>query len=446
MSPRLRNATGDTFRSFKSRNFRLYFMGQGISQIGTWLTMLAQSLLVYEITHSGIALGVLVACQFLPVLLLGAWAGLIVDRSDKRQLLIVAQVIAMLQSFALAAAALTHRPSVFLIYGLAMVGGTVTAFDNPARRAFAVEMVPESDVPNAASLNTAMMTAARVIGPATAGILAATVGFTWCFAIDGLSYFAVIYGLAAMNVGELRRSVPPARAKRQVREGVRYARSVPDLWIPLVMTAVIGTFAFNFTVVLQLFVKRTFAGSDASFTLMLSTTAIGALAASLVAARRRQMAVRQIVLVSMGFGAAMFAMAASPTLWSAYLIGAVVGFCSTMFVTFGTTMVQLRAVPAMRGRVLALQGTLFLGSTPIGGPILGATCQYLGARSGLLVGGLACFGAAAWGWTRDRSPRRGDPERRADRRRPSRQDGLSSNARLFMQYRSPVGCGPSGKT
>lgn len=397
MSPLSRRATGDTFSSFKHRNFRLFFTGQGISQIGNWLTLLAQSLLVYAITGSGVALGVLVGCQFLPVLLLGAWAGLVADRSDKRRLLILVQTLAMVQSFVLAALALADHPPVMAIYAVAVAGGVATAFDNPARRAFVVEMVPESDVQNAVSLNTAMMTGARVFGPALAGLLVTTVGYSWCFAIDGISYIAVIYGLIIMRSDELRRPEVPPRSKGQVRAGIRYTRSVPELWLTLIMMSIIGTLSFNFNVVLQLFVKRTFSGSDASFTLLLSVISVGSLISALVAARRRTSSVHQVAVAAAIFGVALLAMAAAPTLWSSYVIGLLIGFTSIMFITVATAVIQLRTSPDMRGRVLALQSILFLGSTPIGGPLLGAVCEYLGPRAGLVVGGLAAIGACVWG-------------------------------------------------
>ncbi len=177
----LRIATRETFRSLHVRNFRLFFSGQLISQIGNWLTLVAQTLLVLKLTDSGIALGALAAAQFGPVLILGPWAGLVADRSDKRRLLLIVQTIAMAQSFVLAALAFTGHPPVLAIYAVALIGGVTIAFDNPARRAFVVEMVPEGDMHNAVSLNSALMTSSRVVGPALAGLLVATVGFGWCF-------------------------------------------------------------------------------------------------------------------------------------------------------------------------------------------------------------------------------------------------------------------------
>jgi len=395
---RLGKASRETFRSLRVRNFRLFFTGQIISQVGNWLTLVAQTLLVLKLTGNGFDVGLLTACQFGPVLLLGAWAGVIADRSDKRRLLLITQALAMVQSFALAVLAFMPDPPVPALYAIAFAGGIVIAFDNPARRAFVVEMVPEPQVPNAVSLNSALMTASRIVGPALAGLLIATVGYGWCFLTDGLSYVAVLTALVMMRPGELRRPPLTARAKGQVREGLRYIKTMPDLWIPLVMMAVIGTLSFNFQVVLPLLVTRTFGGNEGTFTLLFSVISIGSLIGALSTARRTSIDLRQEVMAAGGFGLAMLALAATPGLGLAFPVAMLVGLFSIMFMTASTAVVQLRADPAMRGRVLAIQSMVFLGSTPIGGPILGAVCDAFGARVGLVVGGVAAVGAAAWAW------------------------------------------------
>ena len=231
MTRRFIGATRDTFRSLRIRNFRLFFSGQLISQVGNWLTLIAQTLLVLHETGSGLAVGLLTGCQFAPVLLLGAWTGLVADRSDKRRLLLVVQSLAMLQSFALAAVAFTGAPVVW-IYVVAVLGGTTMAFDNPARRSFVVEMVEEDAVQNAVSLNSALMTSSRIFGPALAGLLVTTVGYGWCFTADALSYLAVLAALYLIRSEELRLPPVAPRGKGQVREGIRYVRTVPDLWVP----------------------------------------------------------------------------------------------------------------------------------------------------------------------------------------------------------------------
>lgn len=390
-------ARRETFRSFRFRNFRLFFTGQSISQIGNWLTLVTQTLLVLKLTGSGLAVGLLTAFQFAPVLIIGPWAGLIADRSDKRRLLMIVQAVAMVQSFALAALAFSGHPPVAAIFAVAMIGGVTVAFDNPARRAFVVEMVSDDSVQNAVSLNSALMTGSRVIGPALAGLLIKTVGYGWCFTVDGLSYIAVIGSLWMMRPAELRTPPVTPRAKGQVRAGLRYVRTVPDLWIPLVMMTIIGTFAFNFQVVLPLFVTRTLGGEVGTFTVLLSVISLGSLVGALLSARRRTITLRHVVTSAAGFGTAMALLAVSPGLPFAFPVGMFMGFASIAFMTASTAIVQLRSDPAMRGRVLALQAMVFLGSTPIGGPILGVICEAFGARAGLAVGAAACLGAAGWG-------------------------------------------------
>jgi len=257
---RLGPAAGDTFRSFRARNFRLFFVGQLVSQVGNWLTLVAQALLVLKLTDSGVALGVLAAAQFGPVLVVGPFAGVVADRSDKRRLLIAVQSLAMLQSWSLGALALLDRPPLGAIYAVALVGGFTVAFGNPARRSFVAEMVPEDDIGNAVSLNSALMTSSRVIGPALAGLLVSTVGFAWCFFLDGFSYLAVLAALWRMDPAALRPAPVTPRGRGQVREGLRYVRGVAELRVPLAMMAVVGTFAFNFQTVLPLFAIRAPAG------------------------------------------------------------------------------------------------------------------------------------------------------------------------------------------
>lgn len=396
MTEKLRAGTRDTIRSLHVRNFRLFFVGQLISQTGTWLTMVTLTLLVLDLTNSGVAIGLLTATMFGPVLVLGAWAGSVADRSDKHRLLLVAQTAAMVQSLALAAVVFAGVDSLPVIYGLAALSGIVTAFDNPARRAFVVEMVPESMMPNAVSLNSALMTGSRVIGPAAGGLLVITVGYGWAFLIDGLSYLAVLYGLLAMNRSELRPPTVVARGKGQVREGIRYVRRTPVLGVPLVMMAVIGTFAFNFSVTIPLLVTGPLGAGEGMFTVLFSVLSVGSMVGALWTARRTEVTNHQIVVAALGFGVTMLALAAAPGLWAAFPVAVLLGVASIAFMTTSTAIVQMRAAPEFRGRVLALQSVVFLGSTPIGGPIVGWVADTFGARAGVLLGGVACLVAAAW--------------------------------------------------
>jgi MFS family permease len=403
----LRAATRDTFRSLEFRNFRLFFTGQLISQVGNWLTLVAQTLLVLKLTDSGIALGGLAAAQFGPVLLLGPWAGLIADRSDKRKLLLTVQSIAMAQSFVLAALAFSGHPPVWAVYAVALVGGVTIAFDNPARRSFVTEMVPEDAVPNAVGLNSALMTSSRVVGPALAGLLVVTAGFGWTFLLDGISYIAVLAGLKMMRTEELRRAPVTIRARGQVRQGLRHARSVPELWVPLAMMGLVGTLSYNFQTVFPLFIIRDLHGTGATFTVLFSVVSVGALIGALAVARRRRISIRAVAVSSLAYGLALACMAVAPNQAVAFTIAPLLGLASIAFLTASTAIVQVEAAPEMRGRVLALQAMLFLGSTPIGGPIVGYVSERFGARYGIGIGAGAALtaGAAGLAFARRRAAR-----------------------------------------
>lgn len=394
---RLRLATNVTFRSLRIRNFRLFFVGQLISQIGNWLTLIAQTLLVLQLTDSGLALGLLAAAQFGPILLFGAFAGLVADRSDKRRLLMIVQAFAMLQSLVLGALAFADHPPVWAIYVVASFGGLAMAFDNPARRSFVNEMVPEEHVTNAVSLSSAMMMGARVVGPALGGFLVATVGFGWAFWLDGVTYLAVLAGLHRIDPSQLRLAPVQARGKGQVREGLRYAMSVTELRVPLLMLAAIGTLAFNFQTVLPLLATRDLGGTELTFSFLMSVVSLGALVGALAAARRSSLDVRTVSLTAFAFGTSMLLLAGAPNQPVAFVVAAVMGGASITFMTTSTAIVQLRALPTMRGRVLALQAIVLLGSTPIGGPIVGVVSERFGARWALVLGAVAALGAGAYG-------------------------------------------------
>jgi len=259
--------------------------------------------------------------------------------------------------------------------------------------------VPASHVNNAVSLNSALMTGSRVIGPVLAGVLVMTVGFGWTFVIDGLSYLAVLAGLLMMRAEELRSAPLVVRAKGQVRAGLRYARSVPQLFIPLVMMAVIGSLAFNFQVVMPLFVTQDLGGTDTTFTLLFSVLSLGSLVGALAVARRTTTTVRRVGMTAIGFGVSMAMLAVSPNQTVAFIVGPLIGIASIAFMTASTALVQTEADPAMRGRVLALQGMVFLGSTPIGAPLVGWVAEHLGARYAIALGAIACVAAGLWGVT-----------------------------------------------
>jgi predicted MFS family arabinose efflux permease len=303
----------------------------------------------------------------------------------------------MLQSTALGLVVLTGNVTVPAVLALATVQGIVTAFDNPARRAFVVEMVPTEDVANAVSLNSTLMTTSRVIGPALAGVIVSVFGFAWCFLADAISYVFVIAALAMMRPDQLFSTTPTGRGRGQVREGLRYVKSSRDQLVPLVMMLVIGTLAFNFSVTTPLLVTGPLKGSDQAYTLLLSTMSLGSVIGAIATARRRLVPFQHLIWSALTMGAGLLLLAATPTLWAAYPIAVLVGLGSITFMTTATAMVQLAADPKFRGRVLALQAIVFLGSTPIGAPIVGLVADQFGPRLAIALGAIACVAAAFWG-------------------------------------------------
>jgi MFS family permease len=386
---RLWRATRLTFRSMSVRNYRLYFAGQLISTTGTWMQSIAQAWLVLQITGSGVALGVTVALQFTPVLLVGAWGGLVADRVDKRRLLVGTQAAAGVLALLLGAVTALGVVQLWMIFVLALGLGAVNALDNPARRAFVVEMVGTEHVSNAVSLSSAMFMAARVIGPAIAGLVIAGLGVSWCFFANGVSYSAAVLAFMAMREKEFFAVEPVPRRKGQLREGLRYAWSTPALRLVLVLTAVIGTLAFNFQVVLPLLAKETFSGGAETLGVLYAFMSIGSVIGALVSAHEAQASRRFVLGAALAFGAALVVAAFAPTLGVELLVLVPVGAAGIAFTAMANGVLQTECAPEMRGRVAALFTVAFLGSTPIGGPIIGWVSQQLGPRAGLWVGGVA---------------------------------------------------------
>jgi len=384
----------DTFRSLRVRNYRLYFFGQLVSVCGTWMQMIAQIWLMTRLTHnSGTALGLLVALQFLPLLLAGAWGGLIVDRNDKRTILFITQSAAGVLAVALGLLTVTHHASVLAVDGLAFVLGWVNVFDNPARQAFAHEMVGTEDVANAISLNSVMFNSGRIIGPALAGIAIKTIDVGPCFFVNAFSYVAVIGALMMMDVKQLHRAAPTRRGSGQLREGFRYVWSTPALRVPLLMMAVVGTLAFNFQVVAPLIVKKTFHQDVGAFTTVMTLSGVGAVLGGLTTAQFRRPTARIVAVVAIVMGLSELAAALAPTLAYEALAMMFLGGSGMAFVAMSNASLQIAADPAMRGRVMALFGIAFLGSTPIGGPIVGWASNQFGPRAGFLIGAAAAIAA-----------------------------------------------------
>jgi MFS family permease len=385
---RFKVATADTFRSLQHRNFRIFFVTQGISFIGTWLQLAAQILLVYRLTDSGTAVGLLTAAQFTPTLLLGAWAGVVIDRHDKRRIMRITSAVMLAAAAALGLLVLTDTVTTPLVYVLAAVLGLANTFDNPARRTLVNDLVPESEVANAVALNSTLITVARILGPAAAGILIATVGIGWCFVLNGLSFVPVLLGLARMDDASFR-SKPVARAKGQLRAGLRYAASIDELRVPLVLMAVVGTLSFNLPVLLPLLAERDLHGSDVTYTLLTSCFGVGSLVGSLRLARREVIDTRFLAQSALLLGASSGALAVAPSVAVAGLILLPAGYAAIGVLSGGNIVLQLATSAEMRGRVLALYTVVFLGSTPIGGPISGWTAERFGTPAGILLGAVA---------------------------------------------------------
>jgi MFS family permease len=389
-----RAGRGSTFRALRNRNFRLYVGGQLVSVTGTGMQQVAQSWLVYDLTGSGTALGVTMALQFLPVLLFGVWGGLLADRLDKRRLLIATQAASGVLAVALWALVAAGAVTLWVVYLLAFLFGCVFAVDMPTRQAFVMEMVGREDTSNAVALNSATFNSGRLLGPAVAGVIIATLGVGPCFLINGVSYVGTVLALAAMRAGEL---VPMPRAPRgpgQVREALRYAWRTQGLRIPLLLVTVVGTFGFNFVVVLPLLANQSFDGGPRLYGLLMSLMGLGSLIGALVSAQHRQPTPTVLVGGAGAFGLTATLGALSPTAAVASVALVVMGVAMMVFLATANSTLQLSSDPSMRGRVMALYGLVFLGSTPVGGPIVGWVAELWGPRAGLALGGIASLLAA----------------------------------------------------
>jgi len=392
---RIRLRAGRTFHSLRSRNFRLFFAGMSVSAVGTWMQFIAQGWLVVELGGKGVALGTLTALQFAPTLVGGAWGGLLADRLDKRRLIIRTQVISGALALVLAVVAATEVATLGIVYALALLLGCVNAVDNPARRAFLAELVEPEDVANAVALNMALFTSARVVGPALAGVLIGNVGTAPCFFLNAASFAAVVISLRRLDPAALPALVPAARAPGQVREGLRYAWANTDIRLILIMSGVISTFAFEYQVVLPLMATEVFAGGAGTYGLLFAVLGSGSVAGALVSAGGAT-ATRSFVLgTSTVLGLATLAAAAAPSLALELVVMVPMGAAGAAF-SVGTNAILQEAVrPDLRGRIMALHAVVFLGSTPIGGPLVGAAAEIWGARSGFLVGGVATLVTSA---------------------------------------------------
>ncbi len=394
---RIRGAGRVTFAALAVPNYRTYIGGQAVSLIGTWMQMAAQAWLVLTISHSAGALGVIVALQTLPVLLLGPYGGVVADRVDKRRLMIALQAAMGVQAAILAALTLNGSVQLWQIGLLALLLGLNNAFENPARQAFMLEMVGTDSLRNAVSLNSVLVNVARTIGPAVAGLLIASAGEGWCFLLNAVSFVAVIASLLRLDTAQINPSPPNRREPGQLREGLRYVRSTPELAVPLLMMALVGALAYEFQVTLPVMAERALHAGAAGYGFMTAAMGVGAVMGGLLVAARGRTGVPMLVAASTAFGVLLALAAGAPGLDTELVALALVGGASIAFMSSGNSTLQLSAAPEMRGRVMSLWFVAFQGSTPIGGPIVGWVIGWAGARAGLGLGAVTCLVAALLG-------------------------------------------------
>jgi MFS family permease len=395
-----------TFAALAVPNYRRYVSGQAISLIGTWMQMTAQAWLVLTLTHSSTALGVIVALQTIPVLLLAPYGGVIADRVDKRRLMIVLQSAMGVQALVLGLLTVAGVVHVWEIGILAALLGFNNAFENPSRQSFMLEMVGPEYLRNAVSLNSVLVNVARSIGPAVAGILIATVGDGVCFLVNAASFVAVVASLVTMDKSALSPTEPTPRAKGQLREGLRYVRSTPELAIPLVMMGIVGCLTYEFQVSLPVMASRGLHVGATGFGFMTAAMGLGAIVGGLRVAARGKTGLAPLVAAACAFGLTVTLAALAPNLALELAALAFAGAASISFMSTGNSTLQLAAEPSMRGRVMSLWFVAFQGSTPIGGPIIGVVMAVFGARAGLGLGAVTCAAAAVLGIAAMRRERR----------------------------------------
>jgi len=396
LSPALRRP----FISLAIPNYRRYFTGQVVSLSGNWMQIVAEVWLILHLTGSGVAVGLLTAAQFAPILFFGAWGGLLADRIPKRRLLMITQAAMAVPAVLLLGLVISGVVEAWMVVALAFLRGSVNAIDNPARQSFVIEMVGANRVVNAVSLNSVIVHCARMAGPAVAGVLIATVGLELCFALNALTFVAMLVALARMSPEQLDEPQPASREPGALRAALRYVARTPALALPLAMMALVGTLSFNFQVLLPLMATGTFHGGPQAYALLVTAMGLGSVAGALAAGTRGGVSARMLVMASAAFGASTVLAAAAPTLALLAVALVLVGAASVTFAAGVNSSLQLAVEPAMRGRVMALYSVVFLGSTPIGAPLAGWLAEAAGPRAGLLLGAAAALGAAvaAWAW------------------------------------------------
>jgi predicted MFS family arabinose efflux permease len=386
------------FRSLSQRNYRRYAVGHTSSVIGTWIQRIGQDWLVLELSDSAVALGISMLCQFLPVLLLGVWGGVVVDRVDNRRLLIGTQATQAALAAALAAFTLTGTVTLPIVYALALGLGLVTVLDNPARQSFVAELVDTDDIVNAQSLNSVVNNVGRLVGPALAGILIVLTGVGVTFVINAVSFVAVLIGLIGMDVSALRPTTRAGRGRGQAREGLRYVWRHPVLRATVILVAVVSVFGQNFRVVFPILATDVFEGDATTYGWLTAALGVGAVVGALASATTTVVTPVRLLWVAVAFAATNMAVAVAPTLGLALAAIALLGLANIQVNTLARTILQVGSAPGMQGRVMAIHGMVFLGGTPIGGPLAGLLCELWGARTAMVLAGAACLLGALAVW------------------------------------------------
>ncbi|HET7374895.1 MAG TPA: MFS transporter [Gemmatimonadaceae bacterium] len=386
-------------RALSARNYRLFFSGQSVSLIGTWITRIATSWLVYRLTGSAFLLGVVSFFGQIPTLVLAPFAGVLVDRHDRHRILVVTQVLSMLQSLALAILAFTGVITVAHVVLLQLAQGMINAFDTPARQSFVVDMIEDrAHLSNAIALNSTMVNGSRIIGPSIGGVLIAAFGEGWCFMIDAISYLAVIASLLAMRLDRRRAARPTTSALDELRDGFRYVASSPPIRTALLLLALVATMGMPYTVLMPAIASRVLHGGPHTLGFLMTASGLGALLGALYLASRTTVLGlgRVMVLATLTFGAALIAFALSRQLWLSLVVLPLVGGGMMIEMASTNTVIQTIVDERMRGRVMAFYTMAFMGTAPIGSLFAGALAARIGAPWTVFVGGCACLIAAAW--------------------------------------------------
>ncbi len=394
----LPKSSGATFRALRHRNYRLFYSGQSISLCGTWMQTIAQAWLVLQITDSKVALGTVTMLQFLPITIFVLFAGVIADRVPKRNFLIGTQTLAMLQALTLAALVWSGHVQLWHVYVLAFVLGLSNAFDQPTRQAFVMEMVGREDLMNAVALNSGMFNGARLVGPAIGGFVIAAVGVKAAFLINGISYVPVLIGLFMMDTSKLfaiPRKVTKIDPIGELREGLSYAFRTPSALLIIILVAIIGTFGYNFTVMLPLVTRYVLDSGEVTLGFMTGAVGLGALISALVLASRTTASKNTLFIGGGMFGLLLGAVALSQTLWVTLVILLLLGMANTAFASTANTSLQLATPDHLRGRVMSIYMLLFAGSTPIGGYLTGVMAEAWGVQTAIgIEAGLCLVGLA----------------------------------------------------